>query len=124
MRYGKNTHQPGQKCAVTNAKCEACGKIGHFHKVCMSTRRQQGGNRMVGNIQITQGDAVTYEDEIGATQPCPPRVNMLKIINHFQSYQGKFSVGKHLKFKVSSHPSRPYDDHLVARWIQELMSTV
>ena len=40
---------------------------------------------------------------------------MLKVINHIQAYQGKVSEGKHLKFKVSSHPSRSFDDHLVVR---------
>ena len=119
MRCGKNTHQPGQKCAALNAKCKFCHKMGHFYKVCMSTKRQQGGNRMVGNIQVNQGDTNTYEDELGYTQPCPLtcplNVNMLKVINHLQSYQERFAEGKHLKFRVSSYPSRPYDDHLVQR---------
>ena len=113
MRYGKHEHWQGQKCPAKDAKCKACHKIGHFHKVCMTTRRQQWG-RMVANIQINPRDTETYEDELGATQPCPPKVNMIKVINHLQ-YQGMFSEGKHLKFKVASHPSRLYDDHLVVR---------
>ena len=113
MRCGKHEHQQEQKCPAKNVKCKACHKIGHFHKVCMSTRRQQGG-RMVANVQINPGDTETYADELGATQPCPLKVMMIRVINHLQ-YQGKFSEGKHLKFKVASHPSRPYDDHLVVR---------
>ena len=69
---------------------------------------------MVGNIQVYQRDVETYEDEFGASQTCPPKVNMIRVINHLQ-YQGKFLEGKHLKFKVPRHPSRPYDDHLVIR---------
>ena len=40
---------------------------------------------------------------------------MLKVINHIQSHQGKFAEGIHLKFKVSRHPSRSYDDHLMVK---------
>ena len=107
MRWGKHEHQPGQECAAVNAKCKACGKIGHFHKVCMTTRRKQGGNKMVENVQINDGERETYEDKLGYTQPCLPKVNMLKVINHIHSYQGKFTEGKHLKFKVASHPAGP-----------------
>ena len=39
MRCGKPDHQPGQKCPAKNAKCKACHKIGHFHKVCQSKKR-------------------------------------------------------------------------------------
>ena len=39
MRCGKQEHQPGQKCPAKNAKCKACHKIGHFHKVCQSKKR-------------------------------------------------------------------------------------
>ena len=39
MRYGKQEHQPGHKCSAKNAKCKACYKIGHFHKVCQSKKR-------------------------------------------------------------------------------------
>ena len=89
MRCGKNEHQQGQKCPAKNAKCKACHKIGHFHKVCMTTRRQQG-SRMVANIQINQGDGETYEYELGNIQPCPPqKVNMIRVVNHLQ-HQGKF----------------------------------
>ena len=39
MRCGKQEHQPGQRCPAKNAKCKACHKIGHFHKVCQSKKR-------------------------------------------------------------------------------------
>ena len=67
MRCGKHEHQPWQKCTAKNAKCKACHKKGHFCKVCMNTRRQEGGNRMVANVQINQGYTETYEDELRAT---------------------------------------------------------
>ena len=102
MRCQKHEHQPGQKCPAKNAKCKACHKIGHFHKVCMITKRQQGGNKMVGNVQVSQGDPGT-------------NVNMIRDIKHIDTHKGSFHEGKHLKFPNVSHPSRPYDDHLVMR---------
>ena len=39
MRCGKQDYQPGQRCPAKNAKCKACGKIGHFHQVCQSKKR-------------------------------------------------------------------------------------
>ena len=39
MRCGKQEHQPGQRCPAKNAKMKACHKMGHFHKVCQSTKR-------------------------------------------------------------------------------------
>ena len=39
MRCGKQEHQKGQRCPAKNAKCKACHKIGHFHKVCQSKKR-------------------------------------------------------------------------------------
>ena len=37
--YIKQEYQPGQRCPAKNAKCKACHKIGHFHKVCKSKKR-------------------------------------------------------------------------------------
>ena len=44
MRCGKPEHQPGQKCAAKNAKCKECHKIGCFHKVCQSKKRDRRAN--------------------------------------------------------------------------------
>ena len=44
-------------------------------------------------------------------QPRPPRVNMLKLVNHIEANKG----GKHLKFPIASHPKEPYKDHIVVR---------
>ena len=38
MKCGKQKHQQGQKCAATHQKCKVCGKMGHFARVCMTTR--------------------------------------------------------------------------------------
>ena len=39
MRCRKPEHQQGEKCAAKNAKCKECHKIGHFYKVCQSSKR-------------------------------------------------------------------------------------
>ena len=44
MRCGKPEHQQGEKCAAKNAKCKECHKIGHFYKVCQSSKRTRRAN--------------------------------------------------------------------------------
>ena len=44
MRCGKPEHQQGEKCAAKNAKCKECNKIGHFYKVCQSSKRTRRAN--------------------------------------------------------------------------------
>ena len=44
MRCGKPEHQQGQKCAVKNAKCKECHKIGHFYKVCQFKKKTRRAN--------------------------------------------------------------------------------
>ena len=82
LRRGKHECQPGQKCPAKNAKCKACHKIGHFHKVSMTTKRQQGATKMVAMAQVAQDYADTYIDELGDRQPNPPRVNMIRVMMH------------------------------------------
>ena len=55
-------------------------------------RRQQGGNKMVTNVQVNEGERDAYENELGHTQTCPPRVNMIKVINQLQTHKGRFSL--------------------------------
>ena len=79
MRCGRPEHQQGEKCAAKNAKCKDCHKIGHFYKVCQSSKRTRRANL----TQVTpQDEDDTHIDECGYTQPNPPVVNMLKVINH------------------------------------------
>ena len=54
-------------------------------------------------------------DRNGVRQPNPPRVNMLKTVNHIEANRGKFNEGKHLKFPIVSHSKDPYNHHLVVR---------
>ena len=54
-----------------------------------------------------QDDDDTNIDEIGERQPNPPRVNMLKVVNHIEANRGKYNEGKHLKFSIVSHPRGP-----------------
>ena len=113
MRCGKHEHQPGQRCPAKNAKCKECHKIGHFHKVCQSKKR---ATQRANLVQTPQHDDDTCIDENGVRQPNPPpRVNMLKVVNHIEANRGKFNVEKHLKFSIASHPRGPYNHHIVVR---------
>ena len=51
-------------------------------------------------------DDDTHIDENGVRQPNPPRVNMLKLVNHIEANKGR----KHFKF-----PKGPYKHHIVVR---------
>ena len=110
MTCGKPEHQLGQKCPAKKAKCKDCHKIGHFHKVCQAKKRTKRANL----VQTpSQDDDDTHIDKIGVRQPNPPRVNMLKTINHIEATKGPH--GKHLKFPITTHPKGPYKHHLVVR---------
>ena len=82
MRCGKQEHQLGQKCPAKNAKCKDCHKIGHFHKVCQSKKRAK---QRANLVPTPQDDDDTHIDENGVRQPNPPRVNMLKLVNHIEA---------------------------------------
>ena len=110
MRYGKQEHQPGQKCAAKNAKHKDCHKIEHFYKVCQSKKKTRRANLAQATPQTEQD---THIDENGVRQPNPPLVNMLKIVNHIGTTSG--SQEKHLKFPIDVDPRGPYKDHLVVR---------
>ena len=97
MRCGKPECQPGQKCAAKNAKCKECHKIGHFHKVCQSQKR--GRRAHLAQIATPQTEQDTHINENGVREPNPPRVNMLKIVNHIEATRG--SQEKHLKFPIN-----------------------
>ena len=110
MRCGKPEHSQGQKCAAKNAKCKECHKIGHFYKVCQSKKRTRGANLAQA---APQDENDTHIDECGYTQPNPPVVNMLKIVNHIGTTSG--TQGKHLKFPIDVDVRGPYKHHLVVR---------
>ena len=105
MRCGKPEYQQGEKCAAKNAKCKDCHKIGHFYKVCQSSKRTRRANL----APVTPQDKDdTHIDECGYTQPNPPVVNMLKVINH----TGTTSGTQCLKFPIDVDPRGPYKHHL------------
>ena len=113
MRCGKPDCQPGQNSPAKNAKCKECHKIGHFHKVCQSKKRAK---KRANLAQASQYDDSTHIDENGVRQPNPPpRVNILKVVDHIEANRGKFNEGKHLKFPIASHPKGPYNHHIVVR---------
>ena len=112
MRCGRPEHQQGEKCAAKNAKCKDCHKIGHFYKVCQSSKRTRRANL----VQVApQDEDGTYIDECGYTQPQPgytqpnpPMINMLKVINHTGTTSGTQS----LKFPIDVNPRGTYKHHL------------
>ena len=105
MRCGRPEHQQGEKCAAKNAKCKDCHKIGHFYKVCQLSKRTRRANL----AQVTpQDENDTHIDECGYTQPNPPMVNMLKVINH----TGTTSGTQFLKFPIDVNPRGSYKHHL------------
>ena len=107
MRCGRPEHQQGEKCAARHAKCKDCHKIGHFYKVCQSSKRTARANL----AQITPQDMDdTHIDECGYTQPNPPAINMLKVINN----TGTTSGTKSLKFPIDVNPRGTYKHHLEA----------
>ena len=110
MRCGKLEQQPGQKCIGKNAKCKECHKIGHFHKVCQSKKRDRRANLVQAPPKSEQD---THIDKSGVRQPNPPVVNMLKILNHIGATKGPQE--KHLKFPIDVDPRGLYKHHLVVR---------
>ena len=105
MRYGRPEHEQGEKCAARHAKCKDCHKIGHFYKVCQSSKRTARANL----AQITPQDIDdTHIDECGYVQPNPPAINMLKVIGNTGTTSGTES----LKFPIDVNPRGTYKHHL------------
>ena len=105
MRCGRPEHQQGEKCAARHAKCKDCHKIGHFYKVCQSSKRTVRANL----AQVTPQDVDdTHIDECGYVQPNPPAINMLNVINNTGTTSGTES----LKFPIDVNPRGTYKYHL------------
>ena len=105
MRCGRPEHEQGEKCAARHAKCKDCHKIGHFYKVCQSSKRTARANL----AQITSQDMDdTHIDECGYVQTSPPAINMLKVISN----TGPTSGTKSLKFPIDVNPRGTYKHHL------------
>ena len=105
MRCGRPEHEQGEKCAARHAKCKDCHKIGHFYKVCQSSKRTARANL----AQITPQDIDdTHIDECGYVQTNPPAINMLKVIGN----TGTTSGTKSLKFPIDVNPRGTYKHHL------------
>ena len=112
MRCGRPEHEQGEKCAARHAKCKDCHKIGHFYKVCQSSKKTARANL----AQVTpQEEDSTYIDECGHTQAQPsytqsysPAINMLKVIGN----KGTTSGTESLKFPIDVNPRGTYKHHL------------
>ena len=76
----------------------------------MYARARRDSNR-ANLVQSLQDNDDTHIDENEVRQPNPPRVNMLKLVNHIEANRG----GKHLKSPIASHPKGPYRHHIVVR---------
>ena len=124
LKYGKNKHQAGQKCSAHGQKCKTCGKMVHFSKVCLFSRRQLGISSMVGNVQVQEKKDETYLDKIEQTQPYP-KVNMIKLINTLRKQADgvETCLPDNLKLNVSLIHRRPSIIKLLSGWIQ-VKSTV
>ena len=105
MRCGRPEHEQGEKCAARHAECKDCHKIGHFYKVCQSSKRTRRAN--LAQV-IPQEEDDTHIDECGYVQPNPPVVNMLKVTNH----TGTPSGTQFLKFPIDVNPRGTYKRHL------------
>ena len=105
MRCGRPEHQQGEKWAARHAKCKDCHKIGHFYKVCQSSKRTRRANLAQVN---PQDEDDTHIDECGYVQPNPPVINMLKVTNHTGATSGTQS----LKFPIDVNPRGTYKHHL------------
>ena len=78
--------------------------------VCQSKKRGKRANL----VQTPpQNEEDMHINKNGVRQPNPPRVNMLKIVNHIGATRGP--QGKHLKFPINTDPRGPYKHHLVVR---------
>ena len=66
-------------------------------------------------LKPPQDDDDTHIDENGVRQPNPPRVSILKVVNHIEANRERFNKGKHLKYPIVSHPKGPYNHHIVVR---------
>ena len=110
MRCGRPEHEQGEKCAARHAKCKDCHKIGHFYKVCQSSKRTVRTN--LAQVTPQEERDNTFIDECGYTQPAPPVVNMVKIVNHTGTTKG--SQGQ-LKFPIDVEFRGQYKHHLEVR---------
>ena len=110
MRCGRPEHEQGEKCAARHAKCKDCHKIGHFYKVCQSSKRTVRTN--LAQVTPQEEKDNTFIDECGYTQPAPPVVNMVKIVNHTGTTKG--SQGQ-LKFPIDVEFRGQYKHHLEVR---------
>ena len=117
VRCGRPEHEQGEKCPAKNAKCKDCHKIGHFYKVCQSSKRTRRAN--LAQVTPQEEKDNTFIDECGCTQmhpsctqPKPPAVNMVKVINHTGTTKG--SQGQ-LKFPIDVEFRGQYKHHLEVR---------
>ena len=77
---------------------------------------QKRATQQANFVQSPQDDDDTHIDENGVRQPNPPpRLNMLKVVNHIEANRGKLNEGKHLKFPIASHPRGPHNHQIVVR---------
>ena len=118
MRCGKPEHQQGEKCAAKNAKCKECHKIGHFYKVCQSSKRTRRANLAQA---IPQDEDDTHIDEYEDHQDSN-RLRTQKLrsseVKHRSGNQDKNTADSQKQKKLSFRP------HLLIMMKETLSGTI
>ena len=100
---------------VSSQECQVQG-MSQNRTLPQGMPKQEKSNPEGSLCTSPQDDDDTQIDENGVREPNPPpRVNILKVVNHIGAKRGKFNEGKHLKFPIASHPRGPYNHHIVVR---------
>ena len=84
----------------------------NFHKAYQTKKRAKQRANLV-QTPPQDDDDDTHIDKNGVRQPNPPRVNMLKLVNHIDATRE--TQVKHVKFPIAKHPKGPYKHHVVVR---------
>ena len=97
---------------MSSQKCKVQG-MSQNRTLPQGSQSKKRGKR--ANLVQTppQSDDDTHINENGVRQPNPPRVNVLKIVNHIGATRGPQE--KHLKFPIDTDPRGSYKHHLVVR---------
>ena len=101
MRCGRPEHEQGENVQPGMPNAKTATRLDTSNKVCQSSKRTARANL----AQITPQDMNdTHIDECGYTQPNPPAINMLKVINNTGTTSGTES----LKFPIDVNPRGTY----------------
>ena len=93
IRCAKHEHQLGQRCPAKNAKYKEC------HKIAISTKcARREPHRQPTLFKPPKMMTTAILMKMGVRPPNPPRVNMLKVVNHIEANKGRFNEGNTSNF--------------------------